>query len=363
MRVVVVSKPLISATYRRKLDALAALGAECIAVVPAEWREGGGRQVLEQGTGAYQLIVTPLRWNGHFHVHYYPELPRILRRIRPDLVHLDEEPFNLATFLGTASSRRLGIPSLFFSWQNIYRRFPEPVRTVEAAVYRWSVHAIAGSRDAAEVLQRKGYRNRISVAPQFGVDPDQFAPAPSPPANFTVGFLNRLIPAKAPLLTLGAFARLQSDARLLVVGDGPLRDSLAAAVSARGLDSRVTIRPRVPSTEMPDLMRTLSAVVLPSLTTSAWKEQFGRVLVEAMASGVPVIGSDSGEIPNVIGDAGIIVPEGDEAALAGALSRLHGDAELRHSLGMRGRQRVLERFTQTRVADKTYEAYRLALGM
>jgi glycosyltransferase involved in cell wall biosynthesis len=113
---------------------------------------------------------------------------------------------------------------------------------------------------------------------------------------------------------------------------------------------------------MPALMRSFDAVLLPSLTLPGWKEQFGRVLVEAMASGVPVVGSDSGEIPRVTGKGGVIVPEGDEDALAGALFRLYSDAGLRADLGKRGRERVLKHFTHARIAQGTLEAYSAALG-
>jgi glycosyltransferase involved in cell wall biosynthesis len=103
-------------------------------------------------------------------------------------------------------------------------------------------------------------------------------------------------------------------------------------------------------------------LALPSLTTTSWKEQFGRVLQEAMACGIPVVGSDSGEIPHVIGDAGLVTPEGDAAALRDALRRLMDDAHLRHDLGHRGRARVLERFTHARVAAATVEVYRRVMA-
>jgi glycosyltransferase involved in cell wall biosynthesis len=113
---------------------------------------------------------------------------------------------------------------------------------------------------------------------------------------------------------------------------------------------------------MPDVMRTFDVLVGPSLTTARWKEQFGRMLVEAMACGVPVIGSDSGEIPRVIDACGLVVPEGDAAALRLALEQLQGDRTLRGRLGRAGRQRVLEHFTQEAVAVRTVDAYRRLLG-
>src|SRR5690606_30800199 len=119
---------------------------------------------------------------------------------------------------------------------------------------------------------------------------------------------------------------------------------------------------RAESTAMPAFYRSLDAVVLPSRTTPGWKEQFGRVLVEAMACRVPVVGSDSGEIPHVIGDAGLIFPEGDVAALAHHLRALMDDPSLRQRLGAAGRQRVLERFTMARVAAETVAVYATLAG-
>jgi glycosyltransferase involved in cell wall biosynthesis len=103
--------------------------------------------------------------------------------------------------------------------------------------------------------------------------------------------------------------------------------------------------------------------VVPSLTRGNWKEQFGRVIVEAMACGVPVIGSSSGAIPDVIGDAGLIVPEGDVRALADGLRRLMHDPDLRRRMGGQGRQRVLARYTQAQVAAQTVAVYRQMLDI
>jgi glycosyltransferase involved in cell wall biosynthesis len=114
--------------------------------------------------------------------------------------------------------------------------------------------------------------------------------------------------------------------------------------------------------EMPARPRALDALVLPSLTRPNWKEQFGRVLVEAMACGVPVVGSDSGEIPHVVGEAGLIFPEGDVEALRDRLARLAADARFRADLAARGRARVLAHYTQARIAEATCAVYQHLLA-
>ena len=113
--------------------------------------------------------------------------------------------------------------------------------------------------------------------------------------------------------------------RLLLLGSGPDRDRLLGIADRLGLSDRLTVRESVPSTDVAGILASMSMLVLPSRTTPTWKEQFGRVLVEAMAAGVPVIGSSSGAIPEVIGDAGDVVPEGDAGELASRITRLLTD--------------------------------------
>ena len=98
--------------------------------------------------------------------------------------------------------------------------------------------------------------------------------------------------------------------------------------------------------------------MLPSRTTPVWKEQFGRVLAEAMACKVPVIGSDSGAIREVIGDAGLIFPEGNVAALADCLRLLNASPSLRHDLAERGYVRASGLYTQEHIAEQTADFYR-----
>jgi glycosyltransferase involved in cell wall biosynthesis len=109
---------------------------------------------------------------------------------------------------------------------------------------------------------------------------------------------------------------------------------------------------------MPAFYAGLDLYVQPSLTRTNWKEQFGRVLIEAMACQVPVIGSDSGEIPHVLGDAGLVFPEGNAAALRAQIETLRSDPSRRAQVGARGRRRVLDNYTQEIIASRTYAFYR-----
>ena len=362
MKVLMISKACLVGIYQRKLEELARQpGVELKVLVPPSWNDRGGVVPLERThSEGYDLAVTPIALNGNYHMHFYPGLRRHVRDFRPDIVHIDEEPYNLATWQAMRLAVAAGAKALFFTWQNLNRSYPPPFRWMQAYNYRHAAHAIAGNQDAARVLRVKGFGHPIAVIPQFGVDPERFVPAKIQEEGgpFTIGFIGRMVPEKGVDLLLAAAAGLPGDWRLVYIGEGPARAGLENKVREQGLDDRVEFHPRVPSVEMPAYLHRLHALALPSLTQPNWKEQFGRVLIEAMASGVPVLGSDSGEIPHVIGDAGLVFPEGDVDALRTALTRLRDDAALREQLSDKGRARVLAQFTQAQIAARTYQVYR-----
>ena len=333
--------------------------------VPPSWRDERGEQPLERVyTNGYTLQETPITLNGNFHFHYYPQLPRLLNDFKPDIVHIDEEPYNAATWHALYHARRMGARSLFFTWQNINRTYPPPFKWGESWVMNNVEAAIAGTQSAADVYREKGFQKPISVIPQFGTDPDLFHPpaeAEKAQRPFTIGYVGRLVEEKGLQYLLQAVASLKADWQLHLVGSGPLRDSLQQTCQQLGISQSVTFTEWMPSSEMPAMYRQFDALVLPSLTRPNWKEQFGRVLVEAMATGLAVVGSNSGAIPGVLGDAGLIVPEGNAEAITGALQRLHDEAGLRQALADKGRERVLQHFTHASVAQATVDVYRSLL--
>jgi glycosyltransferase involved in cell wall biosynthesis len=198
------------------------------------------------------------------------------------------------------------------------------------------------------------------VIPQFGVDLERYTPhVDQGPWNgpFRIGFAGRLVPQKGPQVLMRAAARLPGDWQLLFIGSGPMEKDLKTLAEELQIGARVQFEPWVASAEMPPMYQRIDVLVLPSSTLPSWKEQFGRVLIEAMASAIPVIGSDCGEIPTIIGDTGLVFHENDIDGLVSHLQRLQCDPPLRAQLGNRAWERVLRYYTQDHIADETFQVY------
>jgi glycosyltransferase involved in cell wall biosynthesis len=353
MKVFVISHSSVVEGFRRKWAELAkSPGITLTLLVPSCWPEGGQqvRYVPDSATGPYRVIGARALFAGIHALHCYPLLPWYLVRHRPDVLHIEEEPWNTVTVVAAAVGRLLGAKVCFFTWENVRRAYPFPLSFFLRLVLRLSHRAVAGSDTARALLRERGFRKPVDVLAQHGIDPGPVRT----PANgtFTVGFAGRLVPEKGVTSLIDAVARLPRPARLLIVGDGPYRAHVVERVRQAGLEERVEMAGAVRHVDMPRHLARMDALVLPSLTTARWREQFGRVLVEAMALGVPVIGSDSGEIPSVIGDAGLVFPEGDSEELARRLEALRDDADFRRAMAERGRKRACTRFTNEVLAER-----------
>lgn len=367
MKILMLSKALMRGTYQRKLEELAALPEveQLTVIVPPFWREKKVEIVkLEKAhTRGYDLVVEPMIFNGSYHLHFYLGLSKWLKRLQPDIFHVDEESFNLSTWQGLRLAHHYKVPGVFYNYANIYKDYPLPFSFFERDNFRLAAGALACNQDAVDILRQRGFTKPIEIVPQFGVDPSFFEPHQSPadfakPNLFTIGYAGRLVEEKGLESLVAAVAQLKGEWRLVLIGSGPMKEKLEAQAQQLSIAEKVEFVGSVSSLKMPAYFSGLDVLVLPSLTRNFWKEQFGRVLTEAMAAGVPVVGSSSGEIPNVIGDAGLIFPEGDATALAANLQKLMGDSQLRQELIEKGRERVRQNFTQAQIARRHLEFYK-----
>lgn len=356
-RLAVISHTYVVAASRGKLDRLAErCGIESLLVIPTRWRNRDVDHVIQADapTGArYQTAIIPAWMAGYGSLLLYSpsSLFSLLREFQPDVIYVEEEPWSLATLELGLLSAALRKPFVFFTWENLDRRLPVALRLVQRVVLRLATAAVAGSQQAKRRLERSGFRRPVAVIPQLGFDGCCENAGASGDKTFAVGYAGRLVPQKGIMVLLEAVARLPG-ARLLLVGRGPLKGQIAKRASALGLLERLELRDGVAHHEVPNALAQMSVLVLPSLTTRTWKEQFGHVLIEAMACGVPVVGTDSGAIPEVIDDAGLVVPEGDVEALVHELTRLKEDSALREAMAAKGKARVEAHYTNGVIADR-----------
>ncbi|WBB53687.1 glycosyltransferase family 4 protein [Verrucosispora sp. WMMD573] len=285
----------------------------------------------------------------------------------PDVVHIIGEAAYLSTWQVLRTRRRHwpAVPTTLYAAQNVVTRFPMPFPLLEQYAYREVDMILPITPAARQVLRVKGYRGAATDIP-LGVDTTTFRPRAEAGTvrTFTVGFVGRFEPHKGVLDLLRA-AEL-ADCDVLLVGDGSLTADIERAARCR--PGRIRRHHWAGHAELPDLLTQMSVLALPALeivqrNVLPWigiplREQFGRVLIEAMACGVPVVGSDVGEIPYVIGDAGLVFPAGDPAALADRLIKLRACPETTRDLAAAGLHRATTEFAWDRIADRLVQIWR-----
>ena len=364
-----VSKACVNAEYRKKITEMKNIGIDITLVVPEEW---GGQKLEQHDKPNYRMIVKKAVMSGRNHFHFYPGIAAVIREERPDLLHIDEEAHSYVTF--HTMSRAKGVMSIFFNWQNIYKDYPLPFSWFEKYSFNNSIGAIAGNGEVKEVLLKKGCRVPLAVIPQFGVD-EKFFTSPTEAAkksarekyglsgSFVIGYFGRFTEEKGIDTLLEAASLVKKDFKILFSGSGSYKKEMDALSGRLGLGDKICYSGFVSSWQLPELYSCADVLVLPSRTKRNWKEQFGRVLIEAMACEIPVIGSSSGEIPAVIGNTGLTFREDSPSALAAELIRVIDMTEdQRREMGLKGRMRVLENYTQRIIAQETFEFYRKLLG-
>ncbi len=362
MKVLVIWKALVSDAYHKRFIELAKFkNVELNLVVPTKWHN---TRLEKDHCSEYKIIPRKIILDGSNHFHWYPGLAKIIRQVRPDILHIEEEHYSFITYQAIRLAKKYNVKCMFISLQNIYKKYPFPFSWIEKYNMKNADCAVAVSDEIRDVLVRKGLdKEQISVIP-YGVDHLVYRNTESQKLeskleldSFTIGYMGRFVEEKGIMDLLQAVSGIDNDFNLLLVGSGKLKHKIKEKGRRLGFLDKIIIVDSISSSNVPQYLNCMDCLVLPSRTTRTWKEQFGRVLTEAMSCEVPVIGSDSGEIPNVIKDSGLVFREGDIDDLSSKINRLINNADLRDSLAKKGRQRVLENFTQEKVARDTYKVY------
>lgn len=308
------------------------------------------------------------RWVQLF--FYGRELRRLLREPW-NLVHCWEEPYiHAGGQIAWWTPKQT--PLVFWTAQNLSKWYPPPFNLIE----RYCLHRASGwlacGQSTLETMLGRGYGCRPHRVMPLGVDLAAFRldlaagravrqslgwATEGPPV---IGYLGRFVAEKGFNLLTRVLDGLKPTWRALFVGSGPLENELRAW--ADRYPERVRICTGVTHDEVPRYLNAMDCLCAPSQTTPRWREQFGRMLVEAFACGVPVIGSDSGEIPHVIGDAGLVVGERDQAGWGEALARLLDSPQQRQELAARGLERAHASYAWPVVARQHLDFFEQVLG-
>lgn len=384
MKILVASHTYIVDLNCEKLRALSRLqpDIEVTVVVPKKWRPGGVQnKIIEteyRDEGNFRIVpVSNFSQNHQGLLTFGSDLINLLGKFRPNIIHVEQGSRGLAYAQMITLNAFLGLKAknVFFTWWNLPYNLKFPVSVLENYNLDNSHGIISGNQDGAEILRDRGYEGPIKVMPQLGVDETLFTPKSQPelaskvglePDDFVIGFVGRFVPEKGIMTLLDALVKIKDKSwKFLLLGRGELKEEILQKAEEKGIKDKIILIESVPHDQVADYINLMSTLILPSettykfktLTSVGWKEQFGHVIIEAMACKVPVIGSDSGEIPHVIGDAGLIFPEGNAEELANRLEQLIDNPDLTENLAQMGYAKAMAQYTNIALAKQQLEFY------
>lgn len=345
---------------------------ELLVVVPkfsARKYPQGFKKLIEEG---YRVKTITTIFNFHQSVRMYlPSLFFVILNMKPDIIFINNEPWSTTAFQVVLFCRFFiqKTKIVIYTSENLVRKYPIPFRWWEKFVLK-NVNLVCTptQKDGVIVLRKKGYKGKIVYLPLF-VDTEFFTQQNVVELKksivgdnkIVIGYVGRLRKEKGVDLLLKAVKELKFDFHVLIIGSGPEKKYLCGLMEKLNLTDKVTFLHHIFYTELPKYFNCIDILVVPSRTVSNWKEQFGRVIIEAMACEIPVIGSSSGEIPNVIGDAGLIFTENSVEDLAKKISLLVENENLRQQLKTKGRKRVISNYDKKTIMRQTYNIYQSLL--
>ena len=362
MRAVIISHRYADPALRGKLQALTRMGVTLAVGVPDRWISADGTQQTTSRAEDGKLSVVPipvrgavttpggLSWNAK-------AVRALLSDFRPDVVHVEEEPWTQPATLSLRLARKLGTPSTITTAESVSLSHTIGERLRRERSLRLATGVIGTTRLAVTLATRRRPTAPRLALPYVGVTP--------PPPNarerqpgLAIGFFGRLVPERGLDLLFRACVGLAGKWSLSVVGTGPSQEELEQLAQRLGIAARISWLGALPREAVEEIWPRLDCVVLPSRTTPRWVMTAGKAALHAMAHGVAVVGTDSGALPELVGEAGRIVPEEDVPALAAILQEFYAERSECERLGSIGRRRVMEEFSDEAIARKLLTFWR-----
>jgi glycosyltransferase involved in cell wall biosynthesis len=375
VRVLFVSFTYIIDVYQSKLNSIAKSGqVEVGLLAPSKWKMRDWNQTFSLKSNIKDLKLFPARvwfFNGRNGGFLYPtwNIFIALLKFKPHVIQLEQEVFSLSTFQIAFWAWLLRIPVVIFCWENMDRSFFVLRRMSRLFVLKTAKFIIPGNQGAYDLLRLWGYDGPMEIMPQIGVDTYLFKPPPnnSKRSEFNIGFIGRLVPEKGIDTIFKAAKQLKEDGhefQITICGSGSEKEHLLTIVNDYNLDSQTNWIGRVEYRDVPQVIEQFDVLVLPSRTMpgKGWSEQFGHVLIEAMAMGVPVFGSSSGAIPEVIGRSDLIFQEDNSIELNKLFAKLMTNLHWRKEVSEYCLSRVNENFTDARIAEKLVSIWKNVLN-
>lgn len=371
LRVLFISHTYVVGVNQGKLAAIAATREAIVGLLaPNPWKANQWDKYLflENTYPEIQSYPVKVFFNGRSGAYVFSPLKlfQAIRSFQPDIIQIEEEVFSLSTFEVAILAKLLNKPIVIFGWENMDRQLSWPRSFIRQFTLNTSQLIIAGNTEGGELVKKWGFQKHIEVMPQMGVDTELFKPIPQQPENkiLNIGFVGRLAHAKGLDTLLEAAQQLKSKGlsfRLVLCGSGPDETMFKQMAQDLDLESIVDWRGGVRHNEVPGEIANMDLLVLPSRSVNTWKEQFGHVLIEAMATGLPVVGSTCGEIPNVIGQPELVFPEENSEALAIILHRLLTEPVWRAEMSQYSLERVHKYYSHDRISQRLLDLWRTIL--
>lgn len=371
MRVLIVGHAYSSLVNQKKMDAIAKKGVKVGLLAPKKRKPNEGMRKgqnirLEYGYNTFQIYGGDTVRSGYITSYLFMPWSQFnaLFKFKPDIIQIDGEVYSLVALQHVIIAKilrkrvivlgpRIDLQIKFHTLQKLARDIVLVLTDV----------VLCNSKKGENLIRKWGFKRRVEIIPAFGVDTKLFCPSKhiQDRSIILIGYVGRIVYEKGIDVLLRAFKLLfqksNKEIKLIVCGTGPLMSELQQLAKDLMISNQVEWLGAIPHAEVPKVMAQFDILVLPSRTVPDWKEMFGMVLIQAMAVGVPVVGSSCGAIAEVIGRNDVIFPEENYIALTEILEKIIRSTKYKEELSQYGIERAQRKYSFDCIAEQLKSIY------